>query len=116
MSKKINQQFNCSKMMLPEHCGSLREHVENLKREEIYRLPVIDEQLWEEQQRMLGQALFAGHRVRITIINSSGSHTYRGVPLRIDQVAGIIVVNIGKTGLLKIRAAEITRLELPDCD
>ncbi|MFU8794585.1 MAG: YolD-like family protein [Dethiobacteria bacterium] len=116
MSKKINQQFNCSKMMLPEHCGSLREHVKNLEREEIYRFPVIDEQLWEEQQRMFGQALFTGHTIKINVINSSGSHTYRGVPLRIDQVAGLILVDTGKTGLLKIRATEITRLELLDCD
>ncbi len=111
MSKKINQQFHCSKMMLPEHCGKLRDHADRLEREEIYRRPVIDEQLWEEQQRILGQALFTGQQIMITIINSSGYHTYRGVPLRIDQIAGFILIENGEQRPFKIRATEIIRLE-----
>lgn len=111
MSKKINQQFNCSKMMLPEHCGSLREHNDRLERKEIYRRPIIDEQLWEEQQRILGQALLTGHQIMITIINSSGYHTYRGVPLRIDQITGFILIANGEQQPFKIRATEIIHLE-----
>lgn len=112
MSKKINQQFNCSKMMLPEHCGQLREHSAAYEKVEAGRKPCFDEQLREEQQRTLDQALFAGQMIVVTILNSSGSHTFRGVPLRIDQALGCLVLDVGEVRPCRIKAVEITGLAL----
>jgi hypothetical protein len=112
MSKKINQQFNCSKMMLPEHCGQLREHSAAYENAEACSSPCFDEQLREEQQHTLDQALLAGQMIVVTIINSSGTHTFRGVPLRIDQVAGCLVLDAGEVRPSRIKAAEITGLTL----
>lgn len=112
MSKKINQQFNCSKMMLPEHCGQLREHSVAYERAEAGSRPCFDEQLREEQQRTLDQALLAGQMIVVTIINSSGPHTFRGVPLRIDQISGCLVIDVGEVRPYRIKAAEITSLTL----
>ncbi len=110
MSKKINQQFNCSKMMLPEHCGQLREHSAAYEKAEACSRPCFDEQLREEQQRTLDQALITGQIIVVTVINSSGSHTFRGVPLRIDQISGCLVLDVGKVRPRRIKAAEITGL------
>jgi hypothetical protein len=110
MSKKINQQFTCSKMMLPEHCGQLREHSAAYEKVEACSRPCFDEQLHEEQQRVLDQALLAGQKILVTIIDSSGSHTFCGVPLRIDQVSGYLFLDVGEIRPCRVRAAEITGL------
>ncbi len=112
MSKKINQQFNCSKMMLPEHCGQLREHSAAYERAEARSRPCFDEQLRDEQQRTLDQALLTGQMIAVTIINSSGSHTFSGVPLRIDQALGCLVLDVGEVRPCRIKAVEITGLTL----
>jgi hypothetical protein len=112
VSKKINQQFNCSKMMLPEHCGQLREHGAAYEKAEACRRPCFDQQLREEQQRTLDQALQTGQMIVVTIINNSGTHTFRGVPLRIDQVAGCLVLDAGEVRPCRVRATEITGLTL----
>jgi hypothetical protein len=112
MSKKINQQFSCSKMMLPEHCGQLREHSAAYENAEACSRPCFDQQLREEQQHTLDQALLTGLMIVVTVINSSGTHTFCGVPLRIDQVAGCLVLDTGEVRPSRIKAAEITGLTL----
>ncbi|MFO8192346.1 MAG: YolD-like family protein [Bacillota bacterium] len=98
MSKKIEQQFNSSKMMLPEHRCSLQKHSGELQHSEEQRRPVIDEQLQEEYQRLLNKALSHHRRIKLIILKSDGRHYITGVPLRMDSTTGIILLD---TGLLR---------------
>jgi len=107
MSKKFNQQFACSRMMLPEHCGSLRQHAASVKRAEEQRRPLTDEQLQAEQQQLLEEAL--GHKLRVefTLLDESGRSTLSGVPYRLDETAGTIYIDTGSDKPVKIRAASV---------
>ncbi|OPL10170.1 MAG: hypothetical protein AVO34_04265 [Firmicutes bacterium ML8_F2] len=107
MSKKIEQQFSSSKMMLPEHRCSLQKHADELRRSEERRHPVIDEQLQEEYQRLLNKALFHHQRLKLIILNADGRHYIIGVPLQMDPTTGIILLDTGLLRPLCIRAAEV---------
>lgn len=107
MSKKFNQQFACSRMMLPEHCGSLRQHAASLKRAEEQRRPLNDEQLQAEQQQLLEEALSHKLRIVFTLLDESGRSSLCGVPCRIDETAGTIYIDTGSGKLTKIRAASV---------
>ena len=112
MSKKICQQFACSKMMLPEHRTSLQKHSSAAEWAENHPSIILDEQLQEELQRTLECAREKSHEIKLTILNSSGYHTYRGVPLRLDPTSGTVYIGSGATRPQAISAAEIIRLEL----
>jgi hypothetical protein len=112
MSKKICQQFACSKMMLPEHRTSLQKQGSAAEWAENHPSIILDEQLQEELQRTMECALEKSLEIKLTILNSSGYHTYRGVPLRLDSTSGTVYIESGATRPQAIRAAEIIRLEL----
>jgi len=107
VSKKLTQQFACSRMMLPEHCGSLRQHAKSLMRAEEQRWPLTDEQLQAEQQQLLEEAL--GHKLRVefTLLDESGRSSLSGVPYRLDETAGMIYIDTGSGKPVKIRAASV---------
>jgi hypothetical protein len=107
MSKKFNQQFACSRMMLPEHCGSLREHAASLKRVEEQRRPLADEQLQAEQQQLLEAALSRKLKLEFTLLDESGRSSVCGVPYRVNETAGTIYINTGSGEPLKIRSAAV---------
>ena len=99
-------------MMLPEHRTSLQKHSSAAEWAENHPSIILDEQLQEELQRTLECAREKSHEIKLTILNSSGYHTYRGVPLRLDSTSGTVYIGSGATRPQAIRAAEIVRLEL----
>jgi len=110
LSKKFNQQFACSRMMLPEHCGSLREQAAAKIKAEEQRKPLIDEQLQEEQQQLLEQALRGRKRLRFEVLTRSGRVSFSGVPRRLDENAGMILIDTGSSKLEKISSAAVIKL------
>jgi hypothetical protein len=114
VSKKFNQQFACSRMMLPEHCGSLRKHAAAKIKAEEQRRPLIDEQLQEEQQQILEQALRGQKCLRFEVFTASGREHLSGVPRRLDENAGTILIDTGSNKLQMIRATAVIKLS-GDC-
>ncbi len=112
MSKRISNQFNCSKMMLPEHCGHLRRRADDLDQREKRRQPLIDEQLHEEQQLLLEKALAAGIALHFTLLSSKGTAKLAGIPRRISQQQGVIMIDTGEMRPLSIKAADVIALTL----
>jgi len=111
MSKKLNQQFACSKMMLPEHRGSLQEHNTQLRRDEKNSRPVLDEQQWERLQQIFESSLAEGRALKVTLINGTGRETFTGIPLSSDPTAGRITFSSGSGRPQAVKAADIVRLE-----
>jgi hypothetical protein len=102
MSKKINHQFHCSRMMLPEHCSVLREHSVELERKENFLIPNHDEQQLEECQQLLEQALADGLELSFMLVTASGREAIRGVPLRFEQYPPSILVSSVSQGLIRV--------------
>ncbi len=111
MSKKINRQFSCSKMMLPEHRAGLQQHASQKQWEEDHRRPLFDEQRQEELQQILEQALLNRQSLKLTILNGSGYKTCRGIPLRSDPSAGLLFIHTGTGRTRSIRAVDVVCLE-----
>ncbi len=106
----MNQQFLCSKMMLPEHYSDLQKHADQLAWDEIHRYPELDEQRQEEMQQVFEQALAGQTAVEITTLTNSGYRFYSGIPLRIDQAYGLVYLRDKEGKLIKIPAREVTGL------
>ena len=98
-------------MMLPEHCSVLREHSAGLEREENCYLPAHDEQLLEECQQILEQALAGSLELSFTVVTSSGREIITGVPLRFEQLSAAIVIDRGGSTLQKIDIGDIVSLK-----
>ncbi len=114
MSKKINQQFACSKMMLPEHRGSLQEQSTEKKRADESSRPELDEQERERLQQIFEQA-FTGRRVlRVTVFTGTGREVFTGIPLRVDPAGSNIIFSSGTVRGRRVRAADILHLEPAD--
>ncbi len=111
MSKKFNQQFACSKMMLPEHRGSLQEHKQKLEWKESNRRPFLDEQRHEELQQLLEQATFKRHELNFTVLYSNGYQIINGIPLYSDPATGLIFLDSGEHRPQIIRASEVIHIE-----
>lgn len=107
MSKKINRQFACSKMMLPEHRGSLQDHKNKALWQENHRSPLLDEQRQEELQQLLDRAVFKRQALTFTVLDDEGYQNFNGTPLRIDTAAGLIHLDSGGSRPQKIRAADV---------
>jgi len=114
MSKKINQQFACSKMMLPEHRGSLQEQSAAVKRADESSRPELDQQERERLQQIFEQALHVRRALRVTVFTETGREIFTGIPLRVDPAGGKIIFSSGSTGVRAIRTADIVHLELAD--
>ena len=111
MSKKINHQFNCSTMLLPEHNAALKQHFAKPRQEENSRRPLKDEQLLAEEEQLLQEALYCGKKLLFTVIDCAGRKIFSGVPLRFEEPGALIVIAAeGKQGqrrLLKIAAQNV---------
>lgn len=116
MSKKIRQQFSCSKMMLPEHSVHYATHKISTKKEELHRRPALDEQYQEQLQQNLSLAMMEQRLIRIKILNAEGFCTYSGIPRRINQVTGTIDLDDGGTAVKRIRASEVVSLDFSKDD
>ncbi len=115
MSKKMSQQFACSRMMLPEHCGSLRRHAAVIERAEEQRRPLTDEQLQVEQQQLLEEALCHKLRLEFILLDEAGRSSISGVPRRLDETAGIIYIDTGSGKPVKLRAASVIGITGASC-
>ncbi len=114
MSKKFSQQFSCSKMMLPEHRGSLQQHADQNRWEQEYRRPILDEQEQEQLQQILEQALSKKQSIKLIVLNESGRQTIYGIPLRINPGTGTILLSTGCVRPLAVKAADVIHLEKTD--
>ncbi len=114
MSKKINQQFACSKMMLPEHRGSLQEHCRQSSRAEESSRPDLDEQERERLQQIFEQALAGKRALQVTVFTGTGRESFTGIPLSSDCAGGRIYFSSGPGRPRSVRAADILLLEPAD--
>lgn len=116
MSKKINRQFDCSMMMLPEHRGLLQQQAARNRHEEKNRRPHLDEQEHARLQHVLEQAMLQKKPLAITFINEGERRVCRGIPLRCNEGAERIIHIVDESGcVLQIRAGEVISLDLFDC-
>ncbi len=90
MSKKMNQQFACSSMMLPEHRGRLNRERKETRWQEEHRRALLDEQEQERFQRALEQSLQQGIPLKLTVLNNSGYHHLWGRVVKLEPWAGRI--------------------------
>ncbi len=114
MSRKFNQQFSCSKMMLPEHRGSLQRHDAKSRWDQKHRRPVPDEQEQEQRQQILEQALANKQAITITVLTENGRQAYSGIPLRGDPATGTIILAAESGRCRAIRVADVVCLEQAD--
>ncbi len=110
MSRKFNQQFACSRMMLPEHCGNLQQHAAAKARCEEQRKPLADEQLQAEKQQILEQALHDHKNLLFTLLTDSGRSSLSGVPYKLDENAGTIFIDTGNEKKVIIKASAVIGL------
>jgi hypothetical protein len=106
MSKKLLNQFHCSRMMLPEHRQKLKEHQEKTAFKEKYPLPLLDEQQWEEFQHLLHQSIQIGVKLKITVLTSRGYSAITGVVTKVDAVSNQIVLTTAR-GTEKIAVKQL---------
>ncbi len=111
MSKKLNQQFACSKMMLPEHRGSLQERTVRSRRLEESSRPEFDEQERERLQQVFEQALDGRSALKVTVLTGKGRDTFIGVPLHSDSASGNIAFRVGSSQPKLVRVVDIINLE-----
>lgn len=114
MSKKLNQQFSCSQMMLPEHRSTLQEHAAQNRWYEAMQKPVLDEQEQERLQQILEEALAKKQNITVTVLEESGRNTYQGIPLRSDQATATILLSSTSGKPRLIQAADVVQLEKLD--
>lgn len=110
MSKKINQQFACSKMMLPEHRGGLQQHRNQKDQDEENSRPHFDEQHWERLQQLYEEALSGRRTLEVTVFTQNGRKTFTGIPWRGDPAAGKISFSSGSASPRVVRIADIVDL------
>ncbi len=115
MSKKLTQQFACSKMMLPEHRGSLQEKTTRSRRSEENSRPELDEQERERLQRIFEQALAGRKALKVTVLTGKGRDTFIGIPLRSDSASGKIAFSVGSSQSNLVRTVDIINLEPAHC-
>jgi len=115
VSQKFNRQFDCSKMMLPEHRSSLDQQVvrEHGSAGEVHSLS-LDQQELEQLQRSLEHALVERQPLRVTVLAEDGRRDYTGIPLRIDQASGVIYLSTGFARPQPIEADRVLSLEPAD--
>lgn len=116
MSKKISQQFKCSKMMLPEHNYQYSADKLNAKHQDARRRPALDEQYQEQLQQKLSRAVMEQRLIRVKILSTDGCCTYRGIPRRVNPVTGIIDLDDDCGRIQRIKASEVINLDFCNAD
>lgn len=111
MSKKLFNQFICSRMMLPEHREKLNKHHEKIERKEKYRLPSFDEQQWEEFEFILTQSLEHGVKIEITILKEGKYFKKRGTVKKLDPLSGKISILTENEGVIKLPAKNMIEVK-----
>ncbi|MBZ4686861.1 MAG: hypothetical protein PWQ96_524 [Clostridia bacterium] len=109
-SKKIYDQFTCSRMMLPEHKERLKNYRKKLQQKEKYRMPLFDEQQWEEFQFILEHSLHYDAKIQLTILQEESYLEVQGVVKGLDTVKREITIAT-ESGLRKLNAKEIVNID-----
>lgn len=89
----MNHQFACSSMMLPEHRSLLRRALEEERRLERCRNPVLDEQELERFQRALELSLCERVPLKLTVSNGDSCQSLKGYVHKIEPWAGRLRLN-----------------------
>ena len=109
MSKKLKNQFLCSRMMLPEHKERLREYHKKMYGGKT-ELPLFDEQQLEEFQCLLIQSLQCGLEVELTILTETGQKIITGVVRKADALSAQLTV-VTKDGIVTVSIRELAALK-----
>lgn len=110
VSKKLNQQFACSRIILPEHRDQLKGQRREMDEREKYRVPLFDEQQREEFDSLLTRSLRFGLLLKVTFLKGEREKSralIRGQVVNIDSMTGRIVFHT-ETGKKIIAAGRIT--------
>jgi hypothetical protein len=94
MSKKLNNQFLSSRMMLPEHKQRLLDYHRE-QQNKAFQLKELDEQLLEEFQFIINDSLMLGNEILVTILATGLHRKYlnlRGVVKKIDPIHEQIIL------------------------
>lgn len=111
MSKKMNNQFLASRMMLPEHNKMLKEYCKEELEKEIY-YPDFDEQLLEEFQNIINQSLVQGTEIMITVLVEKKYFKYQGIVKKADTTLRQIELYTNNS-LKKIKTDNIVNVYQP---
>ncbi|MDW7675797.1 MAG: YolD-like family protein [Bacillota bacterium] len=113
MSKKLNNQFSSSRMMLSEHREQLIKRHYEVQRQEQYPRPNFTQQQLEEFEILTANSLKHQLPLTITYIGDDGTYSEAtGLVKRRDSVTKYIsLVTAGKT--ISISWRDIVRIELP---
>ncbi|MDO9534552.1 MAG: YolD-like family protein [Bacillota bacterium] len=107
MIKKIDNQFACSRMMLPEH----REHLRAQRLQlENYDFPILDEQQYELFERTIIQSLNLGLGIQVTLFADEQFLTLEGVVKNINLLSGQITL-LSKDGRKAVTIKNITHIK-----
>ena len=106
MSKKLFDQFNSSRLMLPQHREYLHRQRRLQQLAEENPLPVIDEQQWDEFQRILEQSLREKIEIGVTVWTKEKRLRWQGKAVRLDSATGLVHLATAQ-GIKKIRAQHL---------
>lgn len=108
MSKKIQNQFACSGLMLPEHRAQLTAR-HRKKRKDAFLPSLLDEQQHEIFQSLLERSLRCGLEIHITVLTAQGEAEITGVVQKTDPLTGRIYLSAGNT-ILTIQAGKVVKI------
>lgn len=113
MSKKLTQQFGCSKMMLPEHRRELQKQEEIKQQEESKKPSLWDDQQLELWDRMICLSLRQKVLLKITYRSEEHHHTAEGIV--IGKREGTVKIFLPcRERLLEIPIKKIAGMELAE--
>ncbi len=95
MSKKKENQFMCSSMMLPEHREKLTEHHKKTAEGKKPTLP--EDQTREELAHYLNQSLHHQLPVEIRVVTDTEIRSMRGIIVGSQSREGTLKLRIGRT-------------------
>ncbi len=88
MSKKLSNQFSCSRLMLPAHRKKLNECHKIKEEEEKYCMPNLDDQQKEQFQFLISQSLQQGLVIEVTLLTGKSYSRLKGEVKKIDPLQG----------------------------
>lgn len=112
MSKKKYGQFNCNRLILPEH----REKLNHWTQETFFKNPAGYEVFFDEQERerfddLVNESLNEGKEISLLIKSSKGNYLWmRGVIQARNQEKRLLKINTGQEVKL-INTGEIIKIE-----
>jgi len=110
MSKKLSNQFLCSRMMLPEHREKLKLYQNKRDYEESYRIPQYSDQQLEEFQSLLDRSLKFGLRIELTILTEHGFTNLKGIVKKTETTSGQIIITT-REGDIRLKIENIVVLK-----